>query len=79
MDRRASVTIESIAEAIARGVDVTSDAQPSTENGWDLVAYRWDDLTGIGYFSYERPSGERAEVERAQPAGPQHAGWVAHN
>jgi hypothetical protein len=46
-------------------------------DGWALERYDWE--AGRGIFHYERvaQSGatERADVERAQPAGPQHAGW----
>lgn len=40
-----------------------------------LVAYSWDQDTGIGEFTYVSPGAGKTIVYARQPAGPQHDGW----
>lgn len=58
-------------------------------DGWKLVDYDWDPISGLAQITYERPAGERVPDRRAvdrgdpetmrvvvpQPASPKHAGW----
>lgn len=49
-------------------------------NGWQLADYDWSFETGVATLTYERVRPDTEEVvtkviTKAQPAGPQHAGW----
>lgn len=45
-------------------------------DGWELAEFDWDEKTGLGTFTYERPkTQETTVIVRAQPHATTHTGW----